>query len=96
MYDINTDFSTLNDTTAKALIDKSTIAQHNASINNLNASTTQTKLITDTANAQLNQQKQLDKWAMYNTTERPVVKTNPEWTNAQNTVNNTSLVNPLA
>ena len=95
VYDINTDFSTLNDTTAKSLIDKSTIAQHNASINNLNASTAQTKLITDTANAQLNQQKQLDKWAIYNTTERPVVKTNTEWTNAQNTVNNTSLVNPL-
>ena len=95
VYDINTDFSTLNDTTAKSLVDKSTIAQHNASINNLNASTTQTKLITDTANEQLNQQKQLDKWTMYNTTEIPVVKTNPEWTNAQNTVNNTSLVNPL-
>ena len=95
VYDINTDFSTLNDTTAKSLVDKSTIAQHNASINNLNASTAQTKLITDTANEQLNQQKQLDKWTMYNTTERPVVKTNPEWTNAQNTVNNTSLVNPL-
>lgn len=95
VYDINTDFSTLNDATAKALIDKSTIAQHNASINNLNANTTQTKLITDTANEQLNRQKQLDNWAMYNTTERPVVKTNPEWTNAQNTVNNTTLVNPL-
>ena len=95
VYNLNTDFSTLNDTTSKALIDKSTIAQHNASINNLNASTTQTKLITDTANAQLNQQKQLDKWAIYNTTERPVVKTNTEWTNAQNTVNNTPLVNPL-
>ena len=95
VYDINTDFSTLNDTTAKALIDKSTIAQHNASINNLNASAAQTKLITDIANEQLNQQKQLDKWAIYNTTEVPVVKTNPEWTNAQNTVNNTSLVNPL-
>ena len=95
VYDINTDFSTLNDTTSKSLVDKSTIAQHNASINNLNASTAQTKLITDTANEQLNQQKQLDKWAIYNTTERPVVKTNTEWTNAQNTVNNTSLVNPL-
>ena len=95
VYDINTDFSTLNDTTAKSLIDKSTIAQHNASINNLNASAAQTKLITDTANEQLNQQKQLDKWALYNTTERPVVKTNTEWTNAQNTVNNTPLVNPL-
>lgn len=95
VYDINTDFSTLNDTTSKSLLDKSTIAQHNASINNLNASTAQTKLITDMANDQLNQQKQLDKWAIYNTTERPVVTTNPEWTNAQNTVNNTSLVNPL-
>ena len=95
VYNLNTDFSTLNDTTSKALIDKSTIAQHNASINNLNASTAQTKLITDTANKQLNQQKQLDKWAIYNTTERPVVKTNTEWTNAQNTVNNTPLVNPL-
>ena len=95
VYDINTDFSTLNDTTSKSLLDKSTIAQHNASINNLNASTAHTNLITDTANEQLNQQKQLDKWAMYNTTERPVVKTNTEWTNAQNTVNNTTLVNPL-
>ena len=96
VYDINTDFSTLNDTTAKSLVDKSTIAQHNASIGNLNASTAQTNLITDTAKEQLNQQKQLDKWTMYNTTERPVVKTNPEWTNAQKTVNNTTLVNPLA
>lgn len=95
VYNTNTDFSTLNDAIAKSLVDKSTIAQHNASINNLNASTAQTKLITDIANDQLNQQKQLDKWAIYNTTERPVVKTNTEWTNAQNTVNNTSLVNPL-
>lgn len=95
VYNTNTDFSTLNDAIAKSLVDKSTIAQHNASINNLNASTAQTKLITDIANDQLNQQKQLDKWAIYNTTERPVVKTNTEWTNAQNTVKNTPLVNPL-